>query len=110
MITNCIETEKLQSPTLTDSEASEVLASGSGDERDGFWSWPRLTSLLMIVLVIVRLLAMWLIPLNDTTEARYAEIARKMLETGNWVTQLHDYGIPFWAKPPLSSWMSQQHP
>ncbi len=49
---------------------------------------------------------MYFIPLNDSTEARYAEIARKMLETGNWVTLQHDYGVPFWAKPPLSTWLS----
>jgi 4-amino-4-deoxy-L-arabinose transferase-like glycosyltransferase len=58
------------------------------------------------ILLLVRLVAMAWIPLNDTTEARYAEIARKMLETGNWVTLWHDYGIPFWAKPPLSTWAS----
>jgi 4-amino-4-deoxy-L-arabinose transferase-like glycosyltransferase len=46
------------------------------------------------------------IPLNDVSEARYGEIARKMLETGNWVTPQHDYGVPFWAKPPLSTWLS----
>lgn len=45
-------------------------------------------------------------PLFDTTESRYAEIARKMLETGNWVTLQQDYGVPFWAKPPLSIWLS----
>jgi 4-amino-4-deoxy-L-arabinose transferase-like glycosyltransferase len=62
--------------------------------------------LVLLALLVIRLLAMFFIPLNDTTEARYAEIARKMLETGNWVTPLHDYGIPFWAKPPLSTWVS----
>jgi len=61
---------------------------------------------VLLILLAIRLLAMVVIPLNDTTEARYAEIARKMLETGNWVTLLHDYGIPFWAKPPLSTWLS----
>ena len=45
------------------------------------------------------------IPLNDTTEARYGEIARIMLETGNWVTPMQAYGEPFWAKPPLSMWL-----
>lgn len=60
----------------------------------------------LVFLLICRLLAMYFIPLNDSTEARYAEIARKMLETGNWVTPLHDYGVPFWAKPPLSTWLS----
>ncbi|MBV8045733.1 MAG: glycosyltransferase family 39 protein [Paludibacterium sp.] len=61
---------------------------------------------VLLALLLIRLIAMFFIPLNDTTEARYAEIARKMLETGNWVTPLHDYGVPFWAKPPLSTWLS----
>lgn len=60
----------------------------------------------LIILLFCRLIANLIIPLNDTTEARYSEIARKMLETGNWVTLQHDYGIPFWAKPPLSTWLS----
>lgn len=61
---------------------------------------------VLIFLLLCRMLSMWLIPLNDSTEARYGEIARKMLETGNWVTLQHDYGVPFWAKPPLSTWLS----
>ena len=32
-------------------------------------------------------------------------MARKMLET-DWVLPMHDYGIPFLAKPPLWAWMS----
>lgn len=55
---------------------------------------------------IARLICSAVVPLTDTTEARYGEIARKMLETGNWITPLHDYGVPFWAKPPLSTWLS----
>ncbi|TAL61296.1 MAG: phospholipid carrier-dependent glycosyltransferase, partial [Legionella sp.] len=46
------------------------------------------------------------IPLNDSTESRYGEIARKMLETGDWLVLHLEYGIPFWAKPPLSTWLS----
>jgi len=42
----------------------------------------------------------------DTTEARYSEIARIMVETNNWITPQIDYGVPFWAKPPLSTWLS----
>lgn len=57
-------------------------------------------------LLLIRLLAMFFIPLNDSTEARYGEIARIMLETGNWVTPMQEYGVPFWAKPPLSTWLS----
>jgi 4-amino-4-deoxy-L-arabinose transferase-like glycosyltransferase len=60
----------------------------------------------LVFIFICRLVANYFIPLNDTTEARYAEIARKMLETGNWVTLQHEYGVPFWAKPPLSTWLS----
>ncbi|GAC16884.1 hypothetical protein GLIP_4273 [Aliiglaciecola lipolytica E3] len=42
----------------------------------------------------------------DTTEARYGEIARIMLETQNWITPQFDYGVPFWGKPPLHTWAS----
>nr|WP_216612090.1 glycosyltransferase family 39 protein [Vibrio sp. RE86] len=45
-------------------------------------------------------------PLMDTTEARYGEMARLMIETGNWITPQFDYGVPFWGKPPLFTWMS----
>ncbi|MDA7888837.1 glycosyltransferase family 39 protein [Akkermansiaceae bacterium] len=45
-------------------------------------------------------------PFTDTTEARYAEIARKMVETNDWVTPQFDYGVPFWGKPPLHTWVS----
>ncbi len=61
---------------------------------------------VLIFLLLCRIISNYFIPLNDATEARYGEIARKMLETGNWVNLLHDYGIPFWAKPPLSTWLS----
>ena len=49
---------------------------------------------------------MVLVPFTDTTEARYAEIARKMLETGDWITPQFSYGVPFWGKPPLHTWLS----
>jgi 4-amino-4-deoxy-L-arabinose transferase-like glycosyltransferase len=55
---------------------------------------------------LLRLGAMFVLPFTDTTEARYAEIARKMVETGNWLTPQFDYGVPFWGKPPLHTWLS----
>jgi len=54
----------------------------------------------------VRLLTLDAYPFLDTTEARYGEMARKMLETQNWVTPQFDYGVPFWGKPPLATWLS----
>jgi 4-amino-4-deoxy-L-arabinose transferase-like glycosyltransferase len=60
----------------------------------------------LLFMLVARIVASAFIPLTDTTEARYAEIARKMLETGDWITPQHDYGVPFWAKPPLSTWLS----
>ena len=60
----------------------------------------------IIVLFVMRAFLNAYIPLMDKTEARYAEIARIMQETGNWITPQIDYGVPFWAKPPLSTWLS----
>jgi len=62
--------------------------------------------LSVIILLLFRLLLIGTIPLLDKTEARYAEIARLMWETKEWIVLQIDYGIPFWAKPPLSSWLS----
>ena len=62
--------------------------------------------IVLSFLLVCRLISMYFMSLNDTTEARYGEIARIMLETGNWVTPMQTYGIPFWAKPPLSTWLS----
>ncbi len=60
----------------------------------------------LAALFITRLIAVFIFPLTDTTEARYAEIARKMVETGDWITPQYDYGMPFWGKPPLHTWLS----
>jgi 4-amino-4-deoxy-L-arabinose transferase-like glycosyltransferase len=59
-----------------------------------------------IWLVLLRLVTAASIPLMETTEARYGEIARKMLETGNWLYLQNTYDSPFWAKPPLYAWLS----
>ena len=60
----------------------------------------------LIGLLLIRVGLMFWLPFTDTTEARYAEIARKMLETGEWITPQFEYGIPFWGKPPLHTWLS----
>jgi 4-amino-4-deoxy-L-arabinose transferase-like glycosyltransferase len=59
---------------------------------------------LLLAVIVSRLLTMVSVPLTDTTEARYGEIARIMAETGDFITPWFDYGVPFWGKPPLSFW------
>jgi len=66
----------------------------------------RQAMLVLCFILCSRMIAMYVMPLNDSTEARYGEIARIMLETGNWITPMQSYGVPFWAKPPLSTWLS----
>jgi 4-amino-4-deoxy-L-arabinose transferase-like glycosyltransferase len=41
--------------------------------------------------------------LYETTEGRYAESAREMLETGDWLVPRLDYEA-HWSKPPLTYW------
>ncbi len=61
---------------------------------------------LILTILAIRILTLGLYPLYDPSESRYAEMARKMLETKNWVTPMIDYGIPFWGKPPLTIWLT----
>jgi len=41
--------------------------------------------------------------LYETTEGRYAECAREMIESGNYLEPTLDYK-PHWSKPPLTYW------
>ncbi len=41
--------------------------------------------------------------LYESTEGRYAEAGREMLETGNWLVPQLDYA-PHWTKPPFGYW------
>jgi 4-amino-4-deoxy-L-arabinose transferase-like glycosyltransferase len=62
-----------------------------------FWA------LVLIFLARFSLLSQY--PLIGTTEPRYAEIARKMLVTNDWVTLWVTDGVPLWGKPPLLFWL-----
>ncbi len=66
------------------------------------------TACLFIIVsaLVIRLLGIGFYPLQDTSEARYGEMVRLMVETNDWITPWFDYGIPFWGKPPLFIWLS----
>ena len=42
--------------------------------------------------------------LDDPNEGEYAEVAREMVETGNWISPQLNY-VPFLNKPPLPYWL-----
>lgn len=69
---------------------------------------PRATRGLGLVAVgaVVWLAALlWLRPLSDPDEGRYAVVALHMLQSGDWVIPRLN-GLPFFHKPPLYYWLA----
>lgn len=60
--------------------------------------------LFILIFLIIRIFWSGFLPLMDFSEARYAEMARKMLEYDDWITLWFSRELPFWGKPPLSFW------
>jgi len=69
-------------------------------------TFSKLSLAIIVIAILARLLGIIEYPLHDPTEARYAEIPRLMIETGNWIMPPFDYGVPFWGKPPLTFWLT----
>ncbi|PLX66145.1 MAG: phospholipid carrier-dependent glycosyltransferase [Denitrovibrio sp.] len=59
---------------------------------------------LALYFVILLIPAYWL-PLFETTDARYAEISREMLSSGNFLEPYYN-GIKHFHKPPFAYWMN----
>jgi 4-amino-4-deoxy-L-arabinose transferase-like glycosyltransferase len=64
----------------------------------------RLLLAALLLLALARLVSLAFYPLMDMTEARYADIARRMAQSGDWVTLALDDMRTFWGKPALSFW------
>ncbi len=61
--------------------------------------------IVVVAIVVLRLIGMAYVPLTDTSEPRYAEIARLMVTGNDWITLWFEPGTPFWGKPPLAFWL-----
>ena len=60
---------------------------------------------LLFIWFFLGLLPLFLRPLWEPDEARYAEIPREMLATGDWLTPHLNY-VQYFEKPPLQYWLS----
>jgi 4-amino-4-deoxy-L-arabinose transferase-like glycosyltransferase len=66
---------------------------------------PRERWRLFGIWLFLGLLPLFLRPLWEPDEARYAEIPREMLALGDWLTPRLDY-VLYFEKPPLQYWLS----
>lgn len=71
-------------------------------------TWP--ISPVALALLVVALGLVWFVPLGwrhlvPSDEGRYAEMAREMLVTGDWITPRYN-GYKYFEKPPLQTWMN----
>lgn len=66
---------------------------------------PRILWSLVIGFLLVWFYMMGARTLVPTDEGRYAEMAREMVATGDWIT-LRLNGIKYFEKPPLQTWMN----
>jgi 4-amino-4-deoxy-L-arabinose transferase-like glycosyltransferase len=58
----------------------------------------------IVVLLAARLFWSSHLPLMDFSEARYAEMARKILDYQDWISLWFTADQPFWGKPPAAFW------
>ncbi|TAM50279.1 MAG: glycosyltransferase family 39 protein [Paraburkholderia sp.] len=70
--------------------------------------WP--VSGIAIAMLVLALALVWFVPLGwrhlvPSDEGRYAEMAREMFVTGDWITPRYN-GYKYFEKPPLQTWMN----
>jgi 4-amino-4-deoxy-L-arabinose transferase-like glycosyltransferase len=65
---------------------------------------------IALVLAVLALAIVWFVPLGwrhlvPSDEGRYAEMAREMFVTGDWITPRYN-GYKYFEKPPLQTWLN----
>jgi 4-amino-4-deoxy-L-arabinose transferase-like glycosyltransferase len=64
---------------------------------------------VLSIIILLRLVSFGWLAIADPTESRYAEVAKRMYESHDWVTpRLYMQGelVPYWGKPPLHFWLT----
>lgn len=69
-------------------------------EKSKPWLW-----LLLLVFTIIWFYTLGVRTLVPTDEGRYAQMAREMVASGDWITTRLN-GIKYFEKPPLQTWMN----
>ncbi len=64
----------------------------------------------VLLLLVIALAVIWFVPLGwrhllPSDEGRYAEMAREMFLTGDWITPRYN-GYKYFEKPPLQTWLN----
>ncbi len=71
----------------------------------GISNTPPFSGRLFVCGIILVFSGTWVLPVCDTSEARYAEVAREMAAGGSWLIP-HLMDRPHLTKPPLTYWLS----
>ncbi len=69
-----------------------------------FFSETRQRWLLLLLTALTFFILLGSRALNEPDEGRYSEVAREMIETGNWVVP-HLWYLPHLDKPPMTYWL-----
>jgi 4-amino-4-deoxy-L-arabinose transferase len=75
------------------------------DNQTSGYHWKRYALILLLIYLLIYILPLGVRPVMIPDEARYAEIPREMITTGNWVSP-HLNSLRYFEKPVLGYWLT----